>query len=180
MSATRIALLVLLAGGLLPLGGLSAHAQDGRTDWAGPAPAPSPRGGDDHRKKKQDDDDAKRKAEEAAKKALEKELDAVATDFVAEATSKLLDRVPKDGSLGLDLGKSQGSYKRKQATGVLDDWFGARTLVSAERKKVTGSTGKFTLKLKNRRSGDKVVEKTLLVTVEKTDAGFRLTQITVE
>lgn len=160
------------AGLLLALTALAfapVRASAGGDDGSGPAPL-LPRDGE-----KSGDD-----AEERARKALEKALDAVAADFEDESTSKLLGGVPKDGTIGLSLGSAHGSYKRKQAAEVLDDWFAPRTILSVKRAKVTGSTGKYDLKFRTTRKDD-TQKRTLLLTVEKLkDGSFRLTEITVE
>ena len=112
--------------------------------------------------------------------ALERELDAIGADFASESTSRLLDRMAKDGTVRLSLGSSEGTYKRKQAEEVLDAWFRAREVLSVKRTKVTGSTGRFDLKFRASRKGT-TQERALLVTVAAVkDATYRLSQITVE
>ena len=162
--------------GIAPLG---ARADDGRSGWLAPRPQDKTK---DKTKDAKDKEAAKKakEAKEAARKALEKELDAIAADFKASSTTGLLARVAKNGSLGLKLGKSRGAFKRKQAKGVLDTWFKKKTLLSVKRKKVTGSTGQFTLKFRNQKKKDVDRERSLLITVEKSKGTFRLTQITVE
>jgi len=122
------------------------------------------------------DGDAGADEEPAEKTAEEKELEAIGADFEDEDVDALIARIPEDvgdgkeGKVRLKLGKDDGTFKRTQATKILEGWLESRTITRVKVKSTKDLVGTFDLKWR-RRTKETEVEATLVVRIAKVDDG---------
>ena len=171
---TRTAIAVVLAAALVTSLGVAPAAGADR-DSRRPRPlAQAKQDGDDGKPGK---DDAGKKEPDPKKTPEWKELTAIGNQFKAGDANGLVARVPRMG-VTLRLGTKPGTYKPKQARGVLEQWFKERRLKKVSLEKMNGLTGDFALHVERTKRGV-LKKKRLLITIEKKGGVFRLTKIQV-
>jgi hypothetical protein len=145
----------------------------------------TPAAAEDKDKEKKEKEEKEKKQREEKKKKREKALREIGDAFGAEHTKWLLDRVPAEQNLTLDLGTGKEvDYALDQARGVVQKYFDDMQTITVETTsedaKLNENSASFPMKVR-RTTEKKEKSATLYVTIDGLDTTFdgRLTKLVV-